>query len=99
MKRRRRPPRALLAELHEPIHLDGATYQHKWILCSKPNCRDWHGPYWYAYYKAGTRTKARYIGRELPQLVVDQVRAAANDAKTIAREAARLTRAKKRAVR
>lgn len=96
-KRTKKPPRALLRELQPPIHLDGATYQQQYILCSKPSCTKWHGPYWYAYFRAGARTKSRYIGKNLPASVVDQVRAQADDAKTIAREVARVKRARKRA--
>lgn len=110
MRRPRRPSRALLRELHEPIHLDGVTYQQKYILCSKPSCEKWHGPYWYAYYKPrvdatapkkkrATKTRSKYVGRELPASVVDQVRAAADDARHIELEVERVKRARKRNMR
>lgn len=47
--------------------------QSEYVNCRKSNCnkceymgRGAHGPYWYGYWKAGTKTRKVYIGRELP---------------------------------
>lgn len=82
-KRTQRPPPALARTLEPPIHLDGVTYQQKFILCSKPTCSKWHGPYWYAFYKPRVdptsttkpKTKSKYIGRNLPATVREQAAA------------------------
>jgi hypothetical protein len=42
----------------------GVTYQLELVLCGKPKCRKRHGPYWYAYWTAGSRTRKRYIGKQ-----------------------------------
>lgn len=43
------------------------TYRLESVRCGKPSCRSCpHGPYWYAYYREGTKLRSRYIGRELP---------------------------------
>ncbi len=43
------------------------TYRLEMVRCGKPSCRSCpHGPYWYAYYREGTRLRSRYIGRDLP---------------------------------
>lgn len=42
------------------------TYRQQWVRCGK-NCGSCpHGPYWYAYWRDGTRSRSQYIGRELP---------------------------------
>jgi hypothetical protein len=41
------------------------TYQQELVLCGKPKCRKWHGPYWYAYWTTGSRTRTLYIGKAL----------------------------------
>lgn len=51
------------------MHAGGVTYQLKFILCSKPACSKWHGPYWYAYWKRGRSTSSRYVGKALPNYV------------------------------
>lgn len=43
------------------------TYRQETVRCGKDTCTTCpHGPYWYAYWKEGGRTKSRYIGRQLP---------------------------------
>lgn len=55
----------------DPVHVDGVTYQHEMIACGKERCRrcvdglKGHGPYWYAYWKDGDRTRKRYVGKQL----------------------------------
>lgn len=41
------------------------TYQSELVLCGKPKCRKWHGPYWYAYWTEEARTRTLYIGKAL----------------------------------
>jgi hypothetical protein len=38
------------------------TLEREYVLCGKPNCARKHGPYWYAYWKDGKRTRKRYVG-------------------------------------
>jgi hypothetical protein len=46
----------------------GVTYRLETVRCGKPGCRSCpHGPYWYAYYREGSRLRSRYIGRDLPE--------------------------------
>ncbi len=53
---------------HEPT---GTIYQLEYKRCGKPTCRcarpdaQRHGPYWYAYWREGGKTKSRYIGKHL----------------------------------
>ncbi len=43
------------------------TYRLESVKCGKPGCTKCpHGPYWYAYYREGGRTRSRYVGPELP---------------------------------
>ncbi len=44
------------------------TYQRELVLCGKRTCNRRHGPYWYAYWKDGTRTRKRYIGKVFREL-------------------------------
>lgn len=68
-----------------------ATVRAQWIRCSKGDCSSCngttvkmrkdgahvgHGPYWYAAWKVSRRTRSKYIGRELPDVLIDQI---AND--------------------
>jgi DNA-binding SARP family transcriptional activator len=48
------------------------SYQQKYTRCNKPTCRPCaegpgHGPYWYAYWWEGGRTRTRYLGKTLPE--------------------------------
>jgi len=45
------------------------TYQLQFRKCGKRTCRtcregQGHGPYWYAYWREGSRLKSGYIGKE-----------------------------------
>jgi hypothetical protein len=61
----------------EELHVEGITYQRKFIVCGKERCRKGcatgrasHGPYWYAIHwdaKTG-KTKSKYIGKHAPSL-------------------------------
>lgn len=40
--------------------------------CGKPTCGtcregQGHGPYWYAYWREGTRVRSGYVGKEPPE--------------------------------
>jgi hypothetical protein len=57
-----------LVERREAAHM---TYRLERVRCGKVNCRcsggELHGPYWYAYWTEGGRTRSRYLGKELPE--------------------------------
>jgi hypothetical protein len=47
------------------------TYQLQYRKCGKPTCRTCrmgpgHGPYWYAYWRDGSRIHSAYIGKVRP---------------------------------
>lgn len=76
-RRRRRPRRARnpvvrVLEQHDRIELErhgklerySVTYQLELVMCGKPRCFKRHGPYWYAYWTMGRRTRSLYIGKE-----------------------------------
>jgi len=43
------------------------TYRLEKVRCGKPGCKSCpHGPYWYAYYREGSRLRSHYIGPEHP---------------------------------
>lgn len=42
------------------------TFRSEYVRCGKRGCGGCpHGPYWYAYHKAGGRTHKRYVGKHL----------------------------------
>jgi len=48
------------------------SLQRQFVRCGKERCKtcasgQGHGPYWYAYWRAGSKVKKRYIGKELPR--------------------------------
>jgi hypothetical protein len=73
-RRRRRPrnPVVQVLEHHDRIELErhgklerySVTYQLELVTCGKPRCLKRHGPYWYAYWTMGRRTRSLYIGKE-----------------------------------
>jgi hypothetical protein len=47
------------------------TYQLQYRKCGKPSCStckvgQGHGPYWYAYWREGSRLRSGYIGKVHP---------------------------------
>ena len=44
------------------------TYRLERVRCGKQNCKchtgEMHGPYWYAYWTEGGKTKSQYVGKE-----------------------------------
>ena len=47
------------------------TYRLEGVRCGKKNCRcaegRLHGPYWYAYWTEGGKTRSQYVGKKLPR--------------------------------
>ena len=57
-----------MAQLPTNLHI---TYQLQFRKCGKPSCGTCkrghgHGPYWYAYWREGTRLRSGYIGKAQP---------------------------------
>jgi hypothetical protein len=43
------------------------SFRQEMVKCGKQGCtRCPHGPYWYAYWREGGRTRSRYVGKHLP---------------------------------
>lgn len=55
---------------HDRLGESSVTYQLEYIQCGKPKCQKWHGPYWYAYWSSGGRTRSLYIGKSLKPAAV-----------------------------
>ncbi len=56
--------------IHAEQQFGSLTFRYETVRCGKANCtRCPHGPYWYAYWKEGGRTRSRYVGRMLPEKV------------------------------
>jgi hypothetical protein len=47
------------------------TYRLELVRCGKASCKcvegKLHGPYWYAYWSEGGKSKSQYIGKRLPK--------------------------------
>jgi hypothetical protein len=55
-----------LIEPEEVPGVPAVTYRRQEVRCGR-SCESCpHGPYWYAYWKEGGRSRSQYIGRELP---------------------------------
>lgn len=55
-------------DLGEEPEEGSVTYRLESVRCGKPGCKTCpHGPYWYAYYREGSKLRSRYIGRDLPE--------------------------------
>lgn len=50
---------------HDKLGEASVTYQLEHVKCGKPKCSKWHGPYWYAYWSAGGKTRSLYVGKTL----------------------------------
>ncbi len=61
-----------------PPPTGAVTYSQQYRRCGKPECQvcrpglPGHGPYWYARWQEGGRTRTRYIGKEAPPGVSDR---------------------------
>jgi hypothetical protein len=57
-------------QIHRTAH---KTYRLELVRCGKDGCKcadgHLHGPYWYAYWSEGGKTKSQYIGKHLPKSV------------------------------
>lgn len=70
-KRTRKPAELVV----ETAHVEGITYQLRYTRCGKARCkkgcadgRASHGPYWYAFHASNGKTRAHYVGKELPRI-------------------------------
>jgi|GEM_PF-2705548 len=61
--RRRAAAAAAVASLAKRVP-SSATLRRQYVLCGKPRCRKWHGPYWYAFWHRGGAMKSAYIGSD-----------------------------------
>lgn len=54
-------------------HRGHKTYRRELVQCGKQGCKcsdgELHGPYWYAYWTEGGKTKSQYVGKHLPKSV------------------------------
>lgn len=62
------------------------TYQFQYRKCGKPTCStcrngQGHGPYWYAYWREGSRLRSGYVGKIHPDSLNSHANAGANGAK------------------
>lgn len=51
--------------MHDKLGDSSVTYQLEFVKCGKARCNKWHGPYWYAYWSSGGKTRTLYIGKIL----------------------------------
>lgn len=68
---------------------EGVTYRQDYTRCGKERCKkcaggNGHGPYWYAYWSEGGKTKSKYIGKELQKTLQKTAAIAQPAAPTIA---------------
>ena len=58
-------------EVLQARHTAHKTYRLELVRCGKGGCRcvdgKLHGPYWYAYWSEGGKTKSQYVGKRLPK--------------------------------
>ena len=62
-----------------------STYQLQYRKCGKPSCSTCkrgagHGPYWYAYWREGSRLRSGYVGK-LPPAALSPIQAARAEAR------------------
>lgn len=66
-----REPNASSHKVTLEVQRVSKTYRLEGIRCGKDNCKcargELHGPYWYAYWSEGGKTKSQYIGKHLPK--------------------------------
>ena len=65
------PPDAAHGPIVQTAHVEGITYQRKFITCGKcSRCKaaPAHGPYWYAVFRSKGATKSKYVGKKLPRI-------------------------------
>ena len=76
-----------MAKLPNNQHI---TYQLQYRKCGKPSCKTCregkgHGPYWYAYWREGSRLRSGYIGKTPPVAITgsDATTEASQHSKTL----------------
>ena len=65
-----------VVELDDVPGMPAVTYRAQLIHCGKGCGSCPHGPYWYAYWKEGGRSRSQYIGGVLPAEIRQLVEAA-----------------------
>ncbi|HJT55102.1 MAG TPA: DUF6788 family protein [Ktedonobacteraceae bacterium] len=60
-----------MTQLPENQHI---TYQLQYRKCGKTSCKTCrdgkgHGPYWYAYWREGSRLRSGYVGKKPPAAI------------------------------
>jgi hypothetical protein len=60
-----------MAQLPKDQHI---TYQLQYRKCGKSSCKTCregkgHGPYWYAYWREGSRLRSGYVGKTPPDTI------------------------------
>ena len=69
-KKREKQRASRKREVVEEKARDNKTYRLIFIRCGRKKCRCFkgsgHGPYWYAFWSEGGRTRCRYIGKKPP---------------------------------
>lgn len=60
-----------MTQLPEDQHI---TYQLQYRKCGKTSCKTCrdgkgHGPYWYAYWREGSRLRSGYVGKKPPTAI------------------------------
>jgi hypothetical protein len=53
-------------ELEDIPGMPAVTYRRQHVRCGRSCGSCPHGPYWYAFWKEGGRSRSQYIGGELP---------------------------------
>ena len=75
-RERRRIKQGEILAAHRTTH---KTYRLEGVRCGKQGCKcsegELHGPYWYAYWTEGGRTKSQYVGKQLPKSVARRLSA------------------------
>lgn len=55
----------------EEASVPKVTLRSQMVRCGRQGCTKCpHGPYWYAYWREGGRSRSKYIGKELPEELV-----------------------------
>lgn len=72
----------LMTQLPNDQHI---TYQFQYRKCGKPTCStcrngQGHGPYWYAYWREGSRLRSGYVGKIHPDSLNSHANAGAKGA-------------------
>jgi len=67
-KRHRTGTQSQVLKKHKSVN---KTYRREMVRCGKKGCKcaegNLHGPYWYAYWTEGGRTRSQYVGKKLPK--------------------------------